>query len=394
MADADVRVVVTGLGAVSAAGVGVPPLWDALLAGRCCLRPFTAPTSGRPAVAGQIPDYAGPTSVPADFRARLNRPARFALEAAIQAVADARIGFHQENAHLVAGLFGSAYAAASGEAGLPFLTTGLAASATGLNMAGPVYSIAADGASGLIAIGQAYEMIRAERVGVAVAGGAEAPLLPAVWAAYEAAGLLSPGATPDALRPYDARRDGLVLGEGAAALVLERLDVARERGARIYAEVLGAAQTTGPQGDSQGPTDVTIARRALTEAIRRANRSPQEIDVCFGAGAGTRQGDAREVDILERAFGQRILDAYVTTVTPVIGHTIGAAGAFSALAAALTLAEQAVPPHATWAEADPDCGLDFVRRAQRDHLHHAAVGAYGALGQNAALVLARPEPLA
>ena len=374
--------VITGVGALSAAGPTALDLWAALLAGRVGPTPLRAFAPGRPAVAAQIADYTGPAAVPPAFAARLSRSDRFALDAAIQAISDARIGFTAENAFQVAAVVGTAHP--SGEQ--PF-SSGLAGAVTGLKIAGPTYSVSADGASGLIAIAQAAALIQAGTVQVAVAGGAEAPLTPALWKAYDDDGLLSRGAEADAQRPFDRARDGLVLGEGAAMLVLESLEVAMERGVRIYAEVAGWGQTAGPFGDGHPPTDVDIARRALGDALRQAGLRPHGIDVIYAAGAGTVAGDRRETDALERAFGSKVLDMYVTTVTPVVGYAAGAAGALSAAAAAFSLTEQTVPPHAGYHDPDPDCALDFSRAPQHDHLNAAAVCAYGAGGQNAALVL-------
>lgn len=383
------RVVITGIGAITAAGWTAPDLWQALLDARCAATPIHHLGAHGAAVAGQIAEFDGPSGVPQSFKDRLGRSSRLALDAAIQAIADARINFTLENAYQVAAIIGSAHGAtnADGDA-WPFFSTGLSGSTMGLNIAGPAYSINADGASALVAIQQATDLIRNDHVSVALAGGADAPLSPEVWAAYQTAGLLSSQADPTAQRPFDLLRDGLILGEGAGVLVLEDRDIAVPRGARIYAEVIGTGFTSGPPGDGFAPTDVDIARRAITTAIRDANRSPNEIDVVFTAGIGTPAGDKRETDILERAFGSRIVDTYVSAVSPVTGYTAGAAGALSAIAAAFTLTEQIMPPHATYSEPDPDCALDITTTPQRDHLAAALISGYGSMGQNAAIILA------
>lgn len=388
MPDDPKRVVITGVGAVSAAGPTAPDFWSALLDGRCCITPLEGPGIPRPAVAGQIADYGGPAGVPETFASCLSRSAQLALDAAIQAIADSRITFNAENAFDVAAVIGTAHGSGVGAAaGRSFFSSGLSGSATGLNIAGPVFTINADGASGLAAILHGAQLIRSGTASVAVVGGADAPLAADVWSAYESAGWLSSQLNPEAHRPFDLLRDGMVLGEGAAVLVLEDRALAAARGARVYAEIAGGALTSGPLGDGMAPTDVTIARRALGNALRDADRSPHEIDIVFAAGLGTKQGDQRETDILERAFGARILGMYVTAASPVIGYVAGASGAFSAVAAALAVSEQIVPPHATYAEPDPDCALDINRKAQRDNVYSAAVCAYGAAGQSAALLI-------
>ncbi len=394
MPDEPRRVVITGVGAISAAGNDPPAIWDALLRGRPALTPIPDQALGRPALAGRIAHYDGPAGVPPDFAARLSRASQFALDAAIQAVADARIGFTPENAYAVASLIGSAHGPDPAGPPAPLFSAGLAGASTGLNIAGPSYAIDAGAASGLVAIHQAAEMIRSGSVRAALAGGAEAPLRPEIFAAYEARGLLSRQAAPTAQRPFDLLRDGMVLGEGAAVLLLEDREVAVLRGASIYAELIGGAITAGPAGDAAPPTDVDIARQAVGRALRESGRSPGEIDMVFTAGAATQAGDARETDILERSFGSRILDMYVTATTPVLGYTVGASGPLAAVAALFALAEQVMPPHPSYAEADPDCALDITVRPQRDHLHAALVSAYGSTGQNAALLIGahRAEP--
>jgi 3-oxoacyl-(acyl-carrier-protein) synthase len=388
MADETRRVVITGVGALSAAGLTAPDLWTALLEGRSAVAPAGPDLGDRQGAVARIANYAGPPGVPPDFSAQLDRPAQFSLDAAIQAVGDACISFSADNAYEVASLIGTAHGSDGSATGRQVFSAGLAGASVGLNIAGPSFVIDAGGASGLVAIHQAAEMVRSGSVRAALAGGAEAPLRPDLLAAYDALGLLSSQSGPHAQRPFDLLRDGMALGEGAAVLLLEDRDLAVQRGARVYAEILGGAVTAGPAGDAAPPTDVDIARQTIGRTLRGAARSPGEVDVIFAAGAGTRAGDARETDILERSFGTRILDIYVTAVSPVTGYTVGASGALSTAAAAFALVEQTVPPHASYAEPDPDCALDLTQRPQHDHLHSAIVSAYGSFGQNAAILLA------
>ncbi|MEE9278005.1 MAG: beta-ketoacyl synthase N-terminal-like domain-containing protein, partial [Dehalococcoidia bacterium] len=261
MAEDPHRVVVTGVGAITAAGPTALDFWTALLDARCCATPLETAAAERSLVAGQIADYAGPPGVPERFSARLSRPAQLALDATIQAIADARIRFNSENAFHVGAVLGTAHGSAAAPAsGWPFLSSGLAGSTVGLNIAGPSSTVSADGASGLIAIQYAARLIRDGVISVAVAGGAEAPLHNDVWTAYAAAGLLSSQADARAHRPFDLLRDGMILGEGAGIVVLEERELAVTRGAHIYAELAGGGSTAGPAGDGRPPTDVDIAR--------------------------------------------------------------------------------------------------------------------------------------
>ena len=379
------RVVITGVGAVTAAGPTTADFWRALTEATVHTSALNAFDPPRAAAAGQINEYNGPAGVPNWLLQRMDRASQFALDAGIQAVEDARIEFSQENAFAVGAITGTAHPGAG--TGSAALGSGLAGLSVGLNIGGPVFTISAGGASGLAAVVTATQLIRSGMIRAALAIGAEAPLRADVWNQYEVAGLLDPGDDPHAQRPYDARRQGLVLGEGAAALMLEDRQLATQRGVKVYAEIGGEAMSAGPIADSQAPTDVEIARRAIGEALRSGEVAPGDIDVAITAGIGTPNGDPRETDIIERSFGRRVLDMYVTTTTPNVGYTLGASGTLSALAAAMVVSERQIFPHATYAEADPTCGLDIARRLYRDRIFGAVTTAHGTHGQNAALAL-------
>lgn len=379
------RVVITGIGAVTAAGPTAPDFWSALIERRIAVSSLTRFDAGRPAAAGQISDYAPPAGVPQRLLERLDRASIFALDASIQAIGDARIAFNPENAFAAGAVIGTAH---PGGGGWAALSSGLSSATVGLNIAGPAFAIQAGAASGLSAICVAAGMIRNGLVRAALAGGAEAPLRPDIWREYDELGLLDPGGDTAGQRPFDARRAGMALGEGAAVLMLEDRQLATQRGARIYAELLGEAQVSGPPGDGQPPTDVDIARRAIGNAMRSAGVSPQSVDAVIAAGGGLRDGDARETDILERAFGVHIRDMYITAATGAIGHALGASGALNAAAAAFATAEGVAPPQATWSEPDPSCDLDIVTRPREDRLAAVAACAYGSHGQAASILLA------
>ena len=379
------RVVITGISAITAAGATVADFWRALTEGTVHTGPLTAFEPPRSAAAGQIADYVGPAGVPAWLLERMDRSSQLALDAAIQAVENARIVFNQATAHAVGAVTGTAHPGVGG--GWAALSSGLAGVSVGLDIAGPVFTLSAGGASGLAAVVTAAQLIRSGVIRAALAIGAEAPLRPEVWNQYEAAGLLDPTDDAHAQRPFDARRQGMVLGEGAAALMLEDRQLATQRGVKIYAEIGGEAMSAGPIGDGQAPTDVEIARRAVGEALRSGEVAPGDIDVIISAGVGARNGDPRETDVIERSFGRRVLDMYVTTTTPNVGYTLGAAGALSAVAAALVVSERRIFPHATYAEPDIECGLDIARRLYQDRIVGAVTTAHGSHGQNAALAL-------
>ncbi len=380
------RVVITGLGAITAAGSTLSDYWSAVCEGRVCTSHLSAFDAPRPAAAGQIPDgWQEASGAPDWLLARMDRASRLALDAAIQAQTDARIVFNEQNAFAVGAVTGTAHPGAG--QGVAALGSGLSGASVGLNIAGPVFTVAMGGASGLASVVLATQLIRSGIIRAAIAIGAEAPLRQDVWSAYESAGLLDASDDPMAYRPFDANRGGMILGEGAAALMLEDRQLATQRGVHIYAEVAGEALTSGPMGDGFAPTDVEIARRATGDALLSGEIAPADIDVIVTAGLGSKLGDERETDAIERAFGRRTLDMYATAVTPNVGYTIGASGALSAVSAALVVDQRKIPPHATYSEPDIACRLGIADRLYEDRIVGAATAAYGTHGQNAALIL-------
>ncbi|MDE2892539.1 MAG: beta-ketoacyl synthase N-terminal-like domain-containing protein [Chloroflexota bacterium] len=380
------RVVITGLGAVTAAGSALSDYWSAVCEGRVCVSQLSAFDAHRPAAAGQIPDgWQDVLGAPDWLLARMDRASQLALAAAIQAQTDARIVFNEQNAFAVGAVTGTAHPNAG--QGFAALGSGLSGASVGLNIAGPVFTVSMGGASGLASVVLASQTIRSGISRAAIAIGAEAPLRQDVWSAYESAGLLDSSDDPMAHRPFDANRQGMILGEGAAALMLEDRQLATQRGVHIYAEIAGEALTSGPMGDGLAPTDVEIARRATGDALLSGEIAPADIDVIVTAGVGSKLGDERETDVIERAFGRRTLDMYATALTPNVGYTIGASGALSAVSAALIVDQRKIPPHATYREPDIACKLGIVSRLYEDRIVGAATAAYGAHGQNAALIL-------
>ena len=223
------RVVITGLGAVTAAGATLSDYWAALCEGRVCTSALTAFDAPRAAAAGQVPnEWQGTPGAPDWLLARMDRASQLALDAAIQAQADARIVFNEQNAFAVGAVTGTAHP--SGGEGFAALGSGLSGASVGLNIAGPVFTVAMGGASGLASVVLATQLIRSGIIRAAIAIGAEAPLREEIWSAYESAGLLDASDDPAAYRPFDVNRQGMILGEGAAALMLEDRQLATQRG--------------------------------------------------------------------------------------------------------------------------------------------------------------------
>lgn len=393
------RAFLTGCGAVSPFGAGVETLWTALRAGRSAVAALRGiVVDGLDGVlAAEVP----PAAVADDGRERIDR---FAHAAALEALGDAGLRLADCDRTRVAVVVGTTLGAMPiGErylrarhAGAPFAARRLlghpyAATATNLARAlgtrGPVLSPSIACASGTHALGLARDLILHDHADVVLAGGAEA-LCEFVLAGF--ACLRATTAT--AVRPFDARRDGLALGEGAALLVVESEAHARRRGAPLQAEIAGsglssdAVHMTAPARDGAG------AARAMRAALAEAGLTADAVDVVSAHGTATVFNDAMEMAALDAVFGTE-RRVPVSGIKGAIGHTLAAAGAFEAILCARILRDGVVPPTAGCDEVDPACGLDIVRGTARRVAARVVLSTSSAFaGNNAALVLRAVAP--
>lgn len=269
---------------------------------------------------------------------------------------------------------------------------GLVAMRHGLQ--GPVFGVMSACASGTHALGEAARMIRSGEAKAVVAGGAEATLTPLAKAAFAAMEATSPTGIS---RPFDARRDGFVMGEGAGVLVLESEELARERGARILGEVLGYASTADAHHLTAPEPTGRPAATAITRALKDASLTPEDIDYVNAHGTSTPLNDASETAAIKLALGERAYDIPVSSTKSAIGHLLGAAGAVEAIATVLALNDRVAPPTLNYEEPDPDLDLDYVPGAPRPlgtngngHGHRpltALSNSFGFGGHNAVVVL-------
>jgi 3-oxoacyl-[acyl-carrier-protein] synthase II len=390
------RVAVTGIGAVTAWGSGVAALWRGLASGETAIRPF-----GRWDHARETTHIAGEADVPVEAGiAETGIADRFAVAAAVEAVAMAGIGVPHEAAGVwfgssTGGMFESEewYARTTRRTAgrarlrtLAYQTVSAPAQAVArrLDVAGPVSTISSACASGSLAVAAALDALRAGEVAVAIAGGADS-LCRITYSGFNS--LRSVDERPS--RPFRADRAGLSLGEGGAALVLEPWDDAVRRGARPLAEVLGAGASsdawhmTAPDPEGGGPA------RALTAALDDARTSADDVAFLNLHGTGTPHNDTAEWNAIARVFGDRASRVPATSTKASIGHLLGSAGAVEAVATVLCLCARAVHPTAGDAPVDPATPVDLVVGALRP-IGPRAVGlslnlAFG--GCNAALVL-------
>ncbi len=397
------RVAVTGLGVVSPVGSDLEAFWSAVVGGRSGIVPLTIIPTGqlKMRLAAQIGDFDPRLHFDDKRLSVLDRFAQFAVVAARAAVRDAQLHFDAELALRTATIIGSGVGGQTTTddcfrrlyadkvekvhpMAIPRQMLNAATSQISIEfgLKGPAYAVATACASGTHAIGQAFHMIRAGTVPVAVAGGSEACLTVGTIKAWEALRVLS----PDTCRPFARDRSGLVLGEGAAVVVLEAWEHAQSRGAPIYAEMVGfgmsadAADITAPSLDG--------AARAIAAALADARAKPESVDYVNAHGTGTLLNDRTESAALHRVFGVSVRGLAVSSTKAVLGHGLGAAGALECVVTALALARQVIPPTANFTEADPECDLDVVpNEARPGRIELALSNSFAFGGLNAVLAL-------
>jgi 3-oxoacyl-[acyl-carrier-protein] synthase II len=405
------RVVVTGLGAVTPLGLDARSTWESAVAGRSgvdWIRSFDA--DGYPVrIASEVKDF-DPVSVvgPKDAR-RLERNVVLAVAAAREAWADAGVdGVDPARAGI---LVGSAIGGVVGvleqdevrrERGHDrvspwFLPNVLVDSASGqiaidLGLRGPNYAPVSACATGSHAVGEGAETIRRGDADVVLAGGTESCMHPIILAGFCAMrGLVAEEEDPPrASRPFDATRAGFVMGEGACVLLLEDFDRARERGARIYAEVLGYGTSNDAHHMAQpDPASVGVAEM-MRAALARSGVDPERVGYINAHGTSTPQGDLAETKAVKDVFGPHAHELAISSTKSVLGHLFGAAGAVEAMMCVLALHEGVLPPTINYRTPDPECDLDYVpNEARLVQVEVALSNAMGLGGHNACVLVGR-----
>jgi 3-oxoacyl-[acyl-carrier-protein] synthase II len=412
--DEDERIVVTGMGVVTPLGIGLDTFWNGLVEGRSGVGPITLcdPGDSPSRIAAEVPGFEPRDYMEAKEARRVSRASQFAVAAAHMALADSGYAVTDENRQDVGALIANGSSSPPDtenaartlfERGFgkvnPFYITGSLPNmpscqvAIQLGLLGYNTAIATACAASSQAIGEAAEVIRRGDAEVMLAGGTEAPICQLTLASFCAIRALSTRNSDPAAasRPFDATRDGFVLGEGAGVLVLERLSSARRRGARIYAELIGYASTcdayhvTAPDPEGDG------AARAITRALARARVTPQQIDYINAHATSTSVGDLSETLAIKRAFGEYASTVPVSATKSMIGHLTSAAGAVEAAATIMALRHGVIPPTINYETPDPQCDLDYVpNRARPAAMQIAISNSFGFGGINGVLVFKQP----
>jgi 3-oxoacyl-[acyl-carrier-protein] synthase II len=407
------RVAVTGLGAVTPLGNDVASTWRAATAGESgidWIRSFD-PGDVPVRVAAEVKDFdASQVASPKEVR-KLERNVLLALGAAREALGDSGLnGFDPARVGIV---FGTAIGGVSGildqeeirlsrgpdRVSPNFLPNVLVDSASGqiaisLGIKGPNYAVVSACATGSHAIGEAAELIKRGDADAVLAGGGEACMHPLILAGFTAMrGLAVENEDPPlASRPFDATRAGFVMGEGACVFLLEELEAAQARGARVYAEVLGYGASNDAHHMAQPEPEAVGVADMMRAALQRSGVEPERVGYINAHGTSTPLGDLAETKAIKAVFGDHAYKLAVSSTKSMMGHTFGAAGAIEAMMCALALHEGVIPPTINYRHPDPDCDLDYVpNEARRVQVDVALSNAMGLGGHNGCVLLGRVE---
>ena len=409
------RAVVTGMGAITPIGNDVSTFWKNLTGGVSGVARIASydPSAEEVQIAAEIKGFDPATWMDFKQARRMSRFSQIAVASAAQAIADSGLEITDANRDEIAVIVntggGGIGDVANGERVfleqggkrvspfmVPMLSPSMAACQISIQnkLRGPVITSVAACASGVQAFVEAQRLIEHGDVDVAITGGTESAILPVAFAALANMGALSKrnDEPAKASRPFDAKRDGFVFGEAAAVLVIESAEHAERRGARIVAEVAGGALTGDAFHISAPDPSGYGATQAMLRAMRDAGIEPEQVDYVVAHGTSTPLNDATETKAIHSAFGDQAGRLAVSSNKSMIGHTLGAAGAVSALAAALAIRDGVIPPTINYETPDPDCDLDYVPNdARQTAVGAALVNGFGFGGQNAVAVLRRYE---
>ena len=405
------RVVITGLGAITPLGLTVKETWEGLVAGKSGVGPVTQFDAGSfpTRIAGEVKGFDPRQYINFKEARRMARCSQLAIATAQEALADAGLSLPFADEERVGVLLGttiggldqieqglrtlwnkglsrvSPFAVPSGVPNMPAHHISWAFQARGYNS-----TISTACASGTQAIGEAAEVIRRGAADVMISGGVEAMICETTFAGFAAMRAISTrNEEPEkASRPFEAHRDGFVIAEGCALLILESLEQALERGARIYAEILGygcssdAYHMAAPDPAGAGPV------LAMRWALKNAGVGIADIDYINAHGPGTPLGDAAETQAIKTLFGERAYKVPISSTKSMIGHALGGAGAIEALACTLTIRDDVIHPTINYETPDLECDLDYVPNVARSaQVNVTLSNSFGLGGQNACLVL-------
>lgn len=407
------RVVVTGIGAVTPLGIGIERFWPRMLSGECAVDRITHidPSAFSTQIAAEVRDFNAEDWLEPKEAKRVDRFIAFAAASAAMAINDACLKIDDQNRDHIGVLIGSGIGGLTflgeqhrrqieGGPGrvspflVPYMIPDMASGYVSIlhQLKGPNTCVVTACSTGANAIGDAYHIIKRGDAIAMLAGGTEAPINEIGMAGFCAARAMS-GRNDDpkhASRPFDAERDGFVISEGSAVLVLEDLDFAKARGAKIYGEVIGygmsgdAYHITAPDPEGDG------AYRSMKMAFRNAKIEPSQIGYVNAHGTSTLLNDRLETSAIKRAFGEDAHRVPISSTKSMIGHMLGAAGAVEAAICLLAMKDKSLPPTINQIVNDPDCDLDYIpNEARNAEVDFALSNSFGFGGHNVSLILAK-----
>jgi len=409
------RVVVTGMGCLSPVGNDVPTTWDNLIHGQSGIGPVTQfdASEFETRIAGEVKDFDPKQFMDRKEARRSDRFVQFAVAATHEAIADAGLDLEREDPEQIGIIIGSAIGGVitllkqydvmktRGPRRVnPFFLPAMVIDTAGAQIAiqyglhGPSFGIVSACATGTNAIGEAAELIRRGDAEVVIAGGSEAGIIPLAFAGFNVMGAMSTrNDEPEkASRPFDAQRDGFVIAEGCGIMILESLEHALARGARIYAEVVGYGSTVDGYHLAAQAENGAGMQRAMRRALHQARLEPHQVDYINAHGTSTPLNDANETKAIKAVFGEAAYDIPVSSTKSMTGHLMGAAGALEAIVCVKAIETGIIPPTINYEYPDPECDLDYVpNQARQADVRVAMSNSMGLGGHNACLIFARHE---
>ncbi len=404
------RVVITGLGLITPLGVGVESSWEAFVEGKSGIGKITRfDASDLPVqIAGEVKDFDPSFYIEQKEIKKMDRFIHFALAASSMAIEDSRLQITEENAERVGVIIGSGIGGLPAiehyhkiylEKGyrritpffIPMLIINLASGQVSIKFGakGPNSAVATACATGSHAIGDAFRIIQRGEADVMIAGGTESVITPLAIGGFAVMKALSTrNNEPErASRPFDIDRDGFVMGEGAGIVIMESLDYAKARGAKIYAEIVGYGMTsdafhiTAPAPGGEG------AATCMSLALKDAGVTPEVVDYINAHGTSTKYGDEIETAAIKKVFGEHAYRLSVSSTKSMTGHLLGAAGGVEAIVSVLSICHDIIPPTINLDNPDPECDLDYVpHRARHRNVNYALSNSFGFGGTNASLL--------
>jgi 3-oxoacyl-[acyl-carrier-protein] synthase II len=403
------KIVITGMGAISPLGLSVEESWENAKAGRSGVGPITLfdASNFQVQVAAEVKDFHPEAYMPARDARRRDRFEQFASVAANQAIHQAGLEAPDDEAEQIGVIVSSAVGGLTslqdtiltvGNEGprrvspfaIPMLMSNGGAGIISIDHGyrGPSFSVASACASGADGIGMAWLMLRAGVIDAAVVGASEATISTVGVATFDRLGAMSRRNDNSAPAPFDRERDGLVMGEGAAILILERESRAKGRGAEILAELAGYAATADAYHVTAPAEDGLGGASAMSRALQAAGVNPQEIGYINAHGTATPLNDLAETRAIKAAFGNIAYNIPVSSTKSMTGHMMGATGALEAIFCIQAIREKVIPPTINYRTPDPECDLDFVPNEARPMVIRTAISnAFGFGGHNAVLVI-------